>query len=182
MKKTKKIGFGGSCHWCTEAIFSSLNGVKTVEQGWISSLNDDNEFSEAVIVNYDEDIIPIENLVEIHLNTHSCTSEHVLRNKYRSAVYVFNSFQEKECLQIIKKLQADFNQPIITKVISFDKFKLNHDHYLNYYYNNPDRPFCQNIVNPKLQKLISLFPNAINTDKMTSIEKLDELLPVIKKF
>lgn len=167
MKKTENIGFGGSCHWCTEAIFLSLCGVKSVEQGWISSLNEDPGFSEAVIVHFDEDNITLENLIEIHLHTHSCTSEHIMRNKYRSAIYTFNSFQEKESKHIIEKLQVDFNQQIITKVIPFDKFRLNQDQYLNYYYNNPQKPFCQNIVNPKLQKLISLFPNVINRDKLS---------------
>ena len=33
----EKIGIGGSCHWCTEAIFQSLIGVEEVLQGWIHS-------------------------------------------------------------------------------------------------------------------------------------------------
>jgi peptide-methionine (S)-S-oxide reductase len=31
--KIDKIGFGGGCHWCTEAVFQSINGVIKVEQG-----------------------------------------------------------------------------------------------------------------------------------------------------
>lgn len=38
----QKIGLGGSCNWCTEAIFRSLKGVTKVKQGWISS---DGEFA-----------------------------------------------------------------------------------------------------------------------------------------
>jgi peptide-methionine (S)-S-oxide reductase len=45
-----KIGFGGSCHWCTEAIFLSLKGVTAVKQGWIASDGQNSTFSEAVIV------------------------------------------------------------------------------------------------------------------------------------
>lgn len=167
-----KIGFGGSCHWCTEAIFLSLNGVKSVDQGWISSLNENSEFSEAVVVHFDEDIITLENLIEIHLHTHSCTAEHSMRKKYRSAIYIFSTFQQQESILAIKKFQVDFIQPIITKVISFDKFKLNTNQYLNYYYNDPEKPFCENIVNPKLQKLIASFPKNINREKIDFLEKL----------
>ena len=81
-----KIGFGGSCHWCTEAIFQSLRGVREVLQGCIATDGDD--FSEAVIVAFDENEIALNDLVAVHLATHSCTSEHSMRRKYRSVVYV----------------------------------------------------------------------------------------------
>ncbi|MGK0318036.1 MAG: peptide-methionine (S)-S-oxide reductase, partial [Granulosicoccus sp.] len=32
-----KVGFGGGCHWCTEAVFQALRGVSFVNQGFISS-------------------------------------------------------------------------------------------------------------------------------------------------
>jgi len=43
----QQIGLGGSCHWCTEAIFSSLKGVESVEQGWFKSSENSSQFSEA---------------------------------------------------------------------------------------------------------------------------------------
>lgn len=149
----EQIGFGGSCHWCTEAIFQSFRGVIEVRQGWIASTGEAAGFSEAVLVAFDPQLISLAILIEVHLHSHSCTSEHSLRAKYRSAIYTFNSQQENAAQQIINELQSEFDQLIITKVLPFDQFRLNQENYLNYYYNDPNRPFCQNIVSPKLNAL-----------------------------
>lgn len=168
-----KIGFGGSCHWCTEAIFSSLNGVEKVDQGWISSIGEYNSFSEAVIVHFDTTIIPLKTLIEIHLHTHSCTAVHSMRKKYRSAVYYFTTLQgiEVNVTESIEQLQADFEDKIITEVLPFVNFKLNEASFLDYYYSNPEKPFCENIINPKLKILIAKFPKYTNQTKLSHLTK-----------
>lgn len=151
------IGFGGSCHWCTEAIFQSLRGVLEVQQGWISSEGTADFFSEAVIVNFDPKIISEATLIAVHLHTHSCTSNHSMRTKYRSAVYVFCEEQAMATRQAIRNLQKEFESPIITEVLPFRKFTLNREDYLNYYRRNPEKPFCRNFINPKLKLLMERF-------------------------
>ena len=94
MDKISKVGFGGGCHWCTEAVFQQIRGVSKVDQGWIASVVPHDTFSEAVIVHFDPRIIKLDQLIEIHLKTHSCTSSHPMRSKYRSAVYYFESIQK----------------------------------------------------------------------------------------
>ncbi|PWS31423.1 peptide-methionine (S)-S-oxide reductase [Pedobacter paludis] len=160
-----KIGFGGSCHWCTEAIFQSLNGVTEVMQGWISSEGKDSTFSEAVIVLFEPSRIPLEILIAIHLHTHSCTSNHSMRQKYRSAVYTFDKNQSHLAENEILNLKDDFDKPIITRVLSFKDFKLNTENYLNYYYKNPEKAFCKNFVTPKLRILLDRFADTVNFKK-----------------
>lgn len=164
-----KIGFGGSCHWCTEAIFLSLKGVKSVLQGWISSDGDNSTLSEAVIVEYDEQVISSEILIAIHLATHSSTSDHKMRSKYRSAVYTFDKYQSENARQTIALLQKDYEAPVITEVLPYKSFKLNSESYLNYYYNDVQKPFCENIINPKLEKLLKFFSNETDHDKLRHI-------------
>lgn len=120
--KPQKIGLGGSCHWCTEAIFQSLSGINEVQQGWIASVNENESFSEAILIDFDEITISLETLIEIHLHTHSCTSNHSMRKKYRSAIYCFDEKQQINSEQIIKNLQKDFNGPIITQILPFQAF------------------------------------------------------------
>lgn len=158
----QQIGFGGSCHWCTEAIFRSLKGVSSVSQGWISPASEPDAFSEAVIVDFDSGLISLETLIEIHLHTHSCTSEHSMRSKYRSAVYAFSKEQAQVAVSRICFLQKDFSQPIITQVLDFGLFRLNKEQYLDYYYSNPDKPFCQSFIEPKLRILLKDFSDSVH--------------------
>ena len=67
MSNLIKIGLGGGCHWCTEAVFQSLKGVARVQQGWIASEGENTAFSEAIIVKYDPKTIDLKTLVAIHL-------------------------------------------------------------------------------------------------------------------
>lgn len=157
--KMQRLGFGGSCHWCTEAIFHSLKGVQKVEQGWIASSEPNDTFSEAVIVHFDEERIGIDILVAIHLYTHSCTSSHSMRKKYRSAVYVFDGQQEEPVETAIHQLQSEFEQKIITEILPFVAFKGNEERYLNYYQKNRENQFCQSYINPKLKRLMQRFSN-----------------------
>lgn len=90
MSEIQKIGFGGGCHWCTEAVFQNLKGVNHVAQGWIASDENNTAFSEAVVVEFNPPKINLKTLIEIHLATHKSTSNHSMRKKYRSAIYVFS--------------------------------------------------------------------------------------------
>ena len=159
----QEVGFGGGCHWCTEAIFDSLQGVSQVKQGWITSTHQNATTpSEAVIVHYNEKIISLAILVEIHLYTHNATSNHTFRDKYRSAVYTFNEVQEMKAQNILKQMQTLFKKPLITKVYPFDAFRLNDEQYLNYYKSNPKKPFCRVRIEPKLQILMEKYHKYIN--------------------
>ena len=166
MNNIIKIGLGGGCHWCTEAVFQSLIGVSKVEQGWIASDNQNDTFSEAVIVSFNADIINLETLIEIHLHTHKSTSNHSMRKKYRSAIYYFDSNQKVIYNSIINKLQLDFNNAIITKVLLYKAFKASRKEITNYYYSNPKKPFCERFISPKLLLLMQKFSNYTDSKKL----------------
>lgn len=153
MDQLKKAGFGGGCHWCTEAVFQFLKGVKNVEQGFISSTGEAATFSEAVIVEYDPEVVPLEVLIEIHLHTHRSTSSHSFRKKYRSAIYFFDPETAATSKKALEQLQKEFNEKIITEVIPFREFKASDEMFTNYYLSDPEKPFCRSYIHPKLNFL-----------------------------
>lgn len=162
MRDFEKIAFGGGCHWCTEAVFQALKGVGKVEQGFVASTGENESFSEAVIVHFNADKISLETLIEIHLHTHKSTSNHSMRTKYRSAVYTFSLSQERASRQIIDDLQDEFQNKIITKVLPLKAFKPSAEAFQNYYKKNPNKPFCQTFINPKLKLLILNFSKDVD--------------------
>lgn len=152
-----KIGFGGGCHWCTEAVFIALRGVSQVQQGFIQSEPPHNVFSEAVIVHYNPTEIDLAVLIEAHLRTHASTSQHKMRNKYRSAVYAFNHQQLLNSTLNLTTLQASFDKPLITKALTFVAFKASDERFQRYYQTDPTRPFCKTYIDPKLALLRQRF-------------------------
>lgn len=153
MDNLEKIGFGGGCHWCTEAVFQNLKGVSKVEQGYIASIKPQDTYSEAVIVHYNPTIIPLEILFEIHLHTHKSTSAHSFRETYRSAIYYFRDWEEKAFAKALSSLQKGFSEPIITTALPFVAFKASRESIQEYYVKNPKAPFCERYITPKLQHL-----------------------------
>ena len=167
-----RIGLGGGCHWCTEAVFQSLKGVYKVEQGFIAPKNDGNSFSEAVIVHYDKNRIGLEDLIEIHLHTHKSTSAHSMRDKYRSAVYAFDGQSLVAAQNALKELQKEFGEQLVTKVLLFEKFKPSDAQFHNYYFKNPEKPFCETYISPKLKLLLQKFSERVNREKVNRTSEL----------
>ena len=164
-----KIALGGGCHWCTEAVFQSLKGVEKVEQGFVASEGENASFSEAIIVHYDTNIISIEVLIRIHLYTHKSTSNHSMRTKYRSAVYYFSDEQKENSESILEALQPEFDTKIITQVYPFSSFKASREEIQNYYRKNPQKPFCETFINPKLKLLLERFSEHVNLEQIPEL-------------
>ncbi|MCX2743092.1 peptide-methionine (S)-S-oxide reductase [Mangrovivirga sp. M17] len=170
MKNKIKIGLGGGCHWCTEGIFRSIKGIDNVQQGWISGEPPYHEFSEGIIFEFDQNIIPLNTVLEIHLLTHSSTSSHTLRTKYRSAIYIFKDSHYEPVAAGLRQLSINLNKDFITKIIKFKKFKLNKEEQLNYFFTRPQAPFCKTYIIPKLQMLLSSHRHFMDSKSLKIIE------------
>ena len=87
-----------------------------------------------------------------------------MRKKYRSAVYTFDNNQSKIVENIIKDLNPEFSNPIITKVLSFKDFKTNNISYQDYYRKHVGNQFCTRYINPKFQLLMNKFSKQVDKE------------------
>lgn len=149
----ERAGFGGGCHWCTEAVFQSLKGVTEVDQGFIRSDPPHDSWSEAVIVHFDPALISLDVLIAVHVRTHAAMSNHTMRGKYRSAVYTFDEEQADAACAALEHEAKDFDAPLVTQVLPCRGFKPSDPRFQNYYATRPERPFCTTYIDPKLAEI-----------------------------
>jgi peptide-methionine (S)-S-oxide reductase len=144
-----------------EAVFDSLRGVERVTQGWVNISDKNSSFSEAVLVEYDESEIALEILIEVHLLTHSSTSDHLLRDRYKSAIYLYDTDSMQKARSILDEKKLFFSREFITEVHRAGEFKVNDPRYKNYYKNNPQKPFCKSYIEPKLKLIFQRYSKYI---------------------
>lgn len=69
-------------------------------------------------------------------------------------------------------MKNEFTRPIITKVLPFEALRLNEQNYLDYDYKDPAKPFCVNIVNPKLKIILEKFAEHIASERQSHFSSL----------
>jgi peptide methionine sulfoxide reductase msrA/msrB len=167
----KKATFGGGCFWCTEAIFQQLNGVAKVESGYSGGGTKNPTYrevcsgmtghAEVVQVTYDEAQISLEDLLKIHLTTHDPTTLNRQGadrgTQYRSIIFYRNEEEKAIAEKAIYEVQAMLDAPIVTEIKPFEAFFRAEPYHQNYYASNPEKAYCQAVINPKLEKFKKLY-------------------------
>jgi peptide-methionine (S)-S-oxide reductase len=80
---------------------------------------------------------------------------HDLGTQYRSAIFVSSPEQRATAEGLIAELTAAraFQAPIVTQIEPLDRFYPAEGYHQGYYRQNPDQPYCQATIAPKMGKL-----------------------------
>jgi len=172
---------GGGCFWCTEAILNELQGVEKVISGYSGGTIDNPTYhqvssgesghAEVVQVQFHPEKIVYADLLRIFLATHNPTSMNRqgadIGTQYRSAIFYHNELQKQIAKEIIAELEPAYGKPIVTEIVPFSKFYKAEQAHQDYYRNNPDKAYCQVVINPKLQKLRAHFADLLKKTPAT---------------
>lgn len=161
------ITLGGGCFWCTEAVFSALDGVQTVESGYCNGAvvkptyeqvcTGETGHAEVVRVRFDAQRIALADLLEIFLVTHDPTTVnrqgHDVGTQYRSGIYVHNDDQAAVARQVLATMAPKFDAPLVTEVEPERNYWPAEDYHQGYYAQHPHAGYCAFVISPKLAKL-----------------------------
>ena len=119
-------------------------------------------YIEIVQVFYNPELLTYAQLLGYFFVLHDPTSQDQQGNdtgtQYRSAIFTSSPQQEQQTKKIIQELAAsgEFSDPIVTQVRSAETFYLAEDYHQNFYANDPNKPYCQLVVKPKIEKIQQL--------------------------
>lgn len=169
MKQLETIVFGGGCFWCVEAVFQNLKGVVSVFSGYAGGTMDHPSYEEvssgvgghAEVINiaFDPAIISFTDLLSVFFSTHDPTTLNRQGadrgEQYRSVIFYTTEEQKREAEAYIEKLTREhiFSKPIVTELKPLNTFFKAEEYHQRYYEKNPDKPYCNVVINPKLKKL-----------------------------
>ncbi|EIF51521.1 peptide-methionine (S)-S-oxide reductase MsrA [Sulfurovum sp. AR] len=168
---TKELIVGGGCFWCTEAVFELLKGVSDVESGYANGhtpnptyrdiCTGDTGYAEVIKITYDDSIITVDTLLEIFFVIHDPTTLNRQGadrgTQYRSTILYTDETTKEAAEAAMKAAQADWNDPIVTKIEPLENYYKAEAYHQDYYQQNPMQGYCMAVIPPKLQKLKAKF-------------------------
>lgn len=163
----------GGCFWCIETVFNQLRGVESAVSGYMGGhtanptyadiCSGDTSHAEVVQVRFDPDVISYRELLEIFFTLHDPTQLNRQGNdvgtQYRSAIFWHTPAQKAEAEAVIAGLSVaqQFDAPIVTEVSEATTFYPAEEYHQGYFDSNPNQPYCQFVVAPKVAKARAKF-------------------------
>lgn len=176
---TDTIVLAGGCYWCVEAVYENLKGVEKVVSGFAGGSVKNPSYeavssgttgaAEVVQITFNTNETSLDEIFKVFFTVHDPTTLNRqgadVGTQYRSAIFYKNEVQKKAGQKIIQALTKAkvYEDPIVTTLeplADFYKAKENHQ---NYYQKNSSQPYCQMVIQPKLEKFEKVFKNRLKT-------------------
>ncbi len=167
--------FGGGCFWCLEAPLQKVIGVNSVTSGYCGgdSLSANYQqvcsgttaHAEVVSIDFDENQISYSTLLEVFFHLHDPTQLNRQGNdigtQYRSVVFYQDDVQKLAALKMKASVATLYANDIVTEISPIMPFYSAESYHQNYYNSNPQQPYCNLLIGPKITKFNSQFAHLL---------------------
>lgn len=160
---------GGGCFWCVEAVYQGRPGIKSVVSGYAAGKNPNPTYeevctgqsghAEVVRIGYDPSVVSYESILDLFWDAHDPTTLNRQGadrgTQYRSIIIAQNQDQRTLAEKSKAGAQARFRDPIVTEIIDATEFFPAEGYHQDFTARNPNHPYVQAVIVPKLEKLKS---------------------------
>jgi peptide-methionine (S)-S-oxide reductase len=166
----RTIVLGGGCFWCTEAVYTQIEGVLSVRPGYAGDSQDTADYktvctgrtnhAEVIEVAYDPSKLALGQILKIFFSiAHDPTQKDRqgadVGRQYRSVIFYASEEQRKVVQAYIDQLTRAkaFDVPIVTEVSPLEAFYEAEEYHHDYAARNPNQPYIRGVSAPKVAKL-----------------------------
>ena len=158
----------GGCFWCLEAVFDDMKGVESVESGYMGGsvanptyeqvCGGDTGHAEVVQLEFDPAVVSYSEILQVFFVIHDPTTKDRQGNdvgtQYRSAIFYHSAEQKDAAERVIAEITRAglYRDPIVTEVAPASTFHVAERYHQEYFARNPNQPYCQYVVAPKVAK------------------------------
>ncbi|RZJ25916.1 MAG: peptide-methionine (S)-S-oxide reductase, partial [Flavobacterium sp.] len=124
-------------------------------------------YAESVQITYDKTKTSLDEIFKVFFTVHDPTTLNRqgadVGTQYRSTIFYKNDEQKKAAQSIIAALTKAkaYDSPIVTTLEPLTKFYPAETYHQDYYQNNKNQPYCQMVIQPKLEKFEKVFKNRL---------------------
>ena len=132
----KKIVLAGGCFWGVEEFLSRINGVVSTEVGYANGRTENptyedvcyknTYFAEVCLVDYDENILSLENLLKEYWSIIDPTALNRqgpdVGSQYRTGIYYLDESDLDTILKSKEENQKNYEKKIVTEVVPLDNY------------------------------------------------------------
>jgi len=168
----------GGCFWCTEAVFTRLDGVREVQPGYAGGQADAANYkavcsgstghAEVIRIVYDPDKLSYGQLLKVffavaHDPTQKDRQGNDVGTQYRSAIFPLDAAQREVAEKYRAQLDAAgiFFAPIATTIEPLEAFFVAEAYHHDYARLNPGQSYIRYVSMPKVEKLETYFPDRL---------------------
>lgn len=173
----ERATLGGGCFWCLEAVYERVEGVSAVRSGYAGGAVPDPTYeqvctgttghAEVVQVTFDPGSIGYEEILEIFFAIHDPTTRDRqgadVGTQYRSVIFHHSDAQRDIARRVVARLEEAriWDAPLVTEIVPLDRFYSAEDYHQGYFRTNPQQPYCQVVVAPKVAKFRRKFAHRL---------------------
>lgn len=121
--------------------------------------------AEVVQVTFDPNIIPYSDILDIFWTLHDPTTLNRQGNdvgtQYRSVIFYTDDTQRGQAEKSRRAVQKLWPDSVVTEIMPLKRFYPAEEHHQDYFKKNPAQPYCQIVINPKLEKLKEKFASRL---------------------
>lgn len=124
--------------------------------------------AEVIKIEFDPNEIAYHDLLTVFFATHDPTTLNRqgpdMGTQYRSAIFTATEEQKREAEEFMIKLTASDprGKPIVTEIKPLEAFYKAENYHREYFRKNSNQPYCQLIIEPKVQQLQKEFADLLS--------------------